>query len=189
MKYRISSLPLEQHFSYLELKLMKISFKLLVSIFCVLVLSTQAYAEGELKVGAVKVLQVLEKSPQYVIAGKAIDKEFEPRGKVLIAEQKKIKDLADKLNKDRAIMSESEITKLERDILAKRRDNKRNQDEYREDLNFRRNEELAKIQKVIFEAIQQVSKDNNYDLVLSEGVIYASPKTDMTELVVEHLNK
>ncbi len=168
---------------------MKLFFKFLISVFCVLVFTSQSYAEGALKIGAVKVVQVLEQSPQYQEAGKLLDKEFEARGKVLIGEQKNIKDLEEKLGKDRAIMSESEISKLERDILAKRRDYKRNQDEFREDINFRRNEELAKIQKVIFEAIQKVAKDNNYDVVLSEGVIYASSKADMTALVIEHLKK
>ncbi len=168
---------------------MKKSYKLLISIFVILAFSLNANAEGVPKIGAVQVLKVLEKSPQYKVADGALNKEFEPRSKILIAEQKKIKDLEDKLAKDSAIMSESEISKMERNILEKRRDYKRNQDEFREDLNFRRNEELAKIQKLIFEAIQKVSKANNYDLVLSEGVIYASSKTDMTELVIEHLNK
>jgi len=166
---------------------MKILFKILTLALCSFIFSSNAYAEGALKIGAVQVLKVLEQSPQYQAAGKRIDKEFEPRGKVLIAEQKKIKDLEDKLNKDSAIMSESEISKLEREIVAKRRDYKRDQDEYREDLNFRRNEELAKIQKAIFEAIQKVAKDNNYDVVLSEGVIYASSKADMTQLVIDSL--
>jgi outer membrane protein len=168
---------------------MKILFKLLISIFVVMFYSSQSFAEDAAKVGAVQVLKVLEQSPQYAVAGKALDKEFEPRSKVLIAEQKKIKDLEDKLGKDRAIMSESEASKLERNILEKRRDYKRSQDEFREDINFRRKEELAKIQKVIFEAIQKVAKANNYDVVLSEGVIYASSKADMTELVIEYLKK
>jgi len=168
---------------------MKILFKLLTVTLFALSLSFQSYAEGAPKIGAVQVLKVLEKSPQYAAAAKSIDKEFEPRGKVLIAEQKKIKVLEDRLGKDRAIMSEAEIIKLEREILEKRRDYKRGQDEYREDLNFRRNEELAKIQKIIFEAIQKVAKENNYDVVLSEGVIYASSKVDMTELVIKSLQK
>jgi outer membrane protein len=153
------------------------------------VYSSQLYAEEGLKIGAVQVLKVLEQSPQYQAAGKALDKEFEPRSKTLIAEQKKIKDLEDKLSKDRAIMSEAEVSKTERDILNKRRDYKRSQDEFREDINFRRNEELAKIQKVIFEAVQKVSKDNGYDIVLSEGVVYASSKADMTQLVIDALKK
>ena len=86
-------------------------------------------------------------------------------------------------------MSEQERTKLERDIVSKRRDLKRKQDEFREDLNYRRNEEMVKIQKQIIQSIQQVAKDNQYDLVLSEGVLYASPKIDMSELVIEYLKK
>jgi outer membrane protein len=166
---------------------MKIFFKFLISVLCVLAFTSQSYAESALKIGAVKVVRVLEQSPQYQEAGKLLDKEFEARGKVLIGAQKNIKALEEKLGKDRAIMSESEISKLERDILAKRRDYKRDQDEFREDINFRRNEELKKIQKVIFETIQKVAKENNYDVVLSEGVIYASSKADMTELVIESL--
>lgn len=56
-------------------------------------------------------------------------------------------------------------------------------------MNYRRNEEMVKIQKQIIESIQQVAEDNKYDLVLSEGVLYASPKVDMTGLVIEYLKK
>lgn len=168
---------------------MKISYKFLISISFVFLFTSYASAEGSVKIGAVQILKVLEQSPQYQAAGKALDKEFEPRSKKLIAEQKKIKALEDKLSKDRAIMSETEISKMERDILNNRRDLKRSQDEFREDINFRRNEELAKIQKLVFETVQKVSKDNGYDIVLSEGVIYASSKADMTQLVIDALNK
>ena len=118
-----------------------------------------------------------------------IEEEFTSRDKQLISEQKSIKELEDKFNKDKAILSEQERTKLERDIISNRRDLKRKQDEFREDLTYRRNEEMGKIQKQIIQAIQQVAKDNKYDLVLSEGVLYASPKIDMSRLVIEHLKK
>jgi len=86
-------------------------------------------------------------------------------------------------------MSESERKKLQRDYINKKRDLKRSQDEFREDFNFRRNEEFAKIQKNILEAIQKVAKENNYDVVLSEGVLYASPEADMSSLVIDYLKK
>ena len=168
---------------------MKTLFKILTTTSLALSISSYAFAEESIKIGAVQILKVLEQSPQYQAAGQALDKEFEPRSKTLIAEQKKIKNLEDKLSKDRAIMSEAEVSKMERDILNKRRDLKRSQDEFREDINFRRNEELAKIQKLVFEAVQKVSKDNGYDIVLSEGVVYASKKADMTQLVIDALNK
>jgi len=153
-------------------------------LFC---LSISAVKAEEFKIGAVNALRVLEQSPQADAAKKKIEKEFAPRDRELVAEQKKMKEMEDRLSKDGAIMSESERRNLERDIISKKRDLKRSQDEFREDLNFRRNEEFAKIQKDIVESIQEVAKENGYDLVLGEGVIFASPRADMSSLVIERL--
>jgi len=141
------------------------------------------------KLGAVNAIRVLEESPQAEQARTTIEKEFSPRDKQLVATQKDLKAMEDKLNKDSAIMSEAERSKLERDIINKKRDLKRDQDEFREDFNLRRNEEFSKIQKDIVDAIQQVAKDNNYDIVLSDGVLFASPKVDISNLVIEYLKK
>ena len=81
------------------------------------------------------------------------------------------------------------VAKLERDIINERRDLKRNQDEFREDLTFRRNEEIAKIQKDIVDAINKIAQDNGFDMILNEGVIYASPKVDISQLVIDQLIK
>jgi outer membrane protein len=152
-------------------------------------LSFQSVSAEDYKLGAVNALKVLEQSPQAETARQAIEREFAPRDKELVAKQKQLKALEDKFAKDGAIMSESERSKLERDIINQKRDLKREQDEFREDFNFRRNEEFAKIQKDILNAIQKVAKENNYDVVLSDGVIYASPKVDISDLVIEYLKK
>ncbi len=149
--------------------------------------ATPAAAAEGMKIGAVNALRVLEQSPQADAAKKKIEREFAPRDRELVAEQKKLKELEDRLSKDGAIMSESERRNLERDIISKKRDLKRSQDEFREDLNFRRNEEFSKIQKDIVESIQEVAKEKGYDIVLGEGVIYASPQADMSSLVIEKL--
>ena len=155
----------------------------------VIVLSAPAAYAESYKLGAVNAIRLFEQSPQADAARKLIEREFAPRDKQLIAQQKQLKALEDRLGKDGAIMSEQERSKLERDIINKKRDLKRGQDEFQEDLNFRRNEELAKIQKDIIEAIQQVAKDNKFDMILSEGVIYANPRVDINDLVLEYLKK
>ena len=146
-------------------------------------------AAEDYKLGAVNAIRILEASPQAERARTSIEKEFSPRDKQLVAAQKDLKAMEDKLGKDGAILSESERSRLERDIINKKRDLKRDQDEFREDFNLRRNEEFAKIQRDILDAIQKVAKDNNYDVVLSEGVLYASPKVDISTLVIEYLKK
>jgi len=168
---------------------MKILFNLFLMSTLIFLFVFKVSAEETYKIGAVNAIRVLEKSPQADIARKMIEDEFSPRDKELIAEQKSIKELEDKFRNDRAILSEQESVKLERDIISKKRDLKRKQDEFREDLNYRRNEEMVKIQKQIIQSIQKVAKDNEYDLVLSEGVLYASPKIDMSGLIIDYLKK
>jgi outer membrane protein len=84
-------------------------------------------------------------------------------------------------------MSESERTKLERKILSKRRDMKRTQDEFRDDLNIRRNEVLAKLQKDMYQAVVTLAKEQKFDLILSQGVVYSSDKVDITDSVLKKL--
>jgi len=149
---------------------------------------TNAYAD-DYKIGVVNAIRILEQSPQAEKMRKQIEKEFAPRDRDLVASQKKLKELEDRLRKDAAIMSETERKKLERDIVNQRRDLKRSQDEFREDLTFRRNEEIAKIQKEIVDAINNVAKASAYDIVLNEGVIFASGKVDISQKVIDHLKQ
>ncbi|MEX0951523.1 MAG: OmpH family outer membrane protein [Gammaproteobacteria bacterium] len=143
----------------------------------------------DIKIAAVNAIRILENSPQAEVAHGKIEKEFAPRERQLVEEQKRLKSLEDRMLKDGAIMSESERANLEREILSMRRDLRRKQEEYREDLNFRRNEEFTQIQKSILEAIQNVAKEMGYDLVIGEGVIYASDKVDISDRVIEHLKR
>ena len=165
---------------------MKTTRNFLISILLV-ALTSPLVAAQDIKIGAVNALRILEQSPQAEAAKQKIEKEFAPRDRQLVAKQKKVKGLEDKLAKDAAIMSESERKKLERDIVAEKRELRRQQDEFREDLNFRRNEEFAKIQKDILQTINEIAKSNGYDVILGEGVIFASPKVDLSNQVIEKL--
>ena len=38
-------------------------------------------------------------------------------------------------------------------------------------------------------AIQKIAKENNYDVILGEGVVFASPKVDISGMVIDYLKK
>jgi len=142
------------------------------------------------KIGVVDEVKVLETAPQAEIARRVIDKEFSPRDKDLVKMQKALKSMEAQLETDGSVMSAEAKRKLERDIRAQKRDLKRVGDEFREDLNFRRNEELTKLQRVIFQAIQDVAKGNGYDIVVGEGVVlYAGKRVDLTDKVLVYLKQ
>jgi outer membrane protein len=149
---------------------------------------TQVQA-AELKVGFVNAARVLEEAPQAEAARAKLEQEFSPRDKKLLSEQKEVRNLEDKLARDGAIMSESERRKLERDIIARKRDLKRSQEEFREDLNIRRNESFDKLRRRVFEVIVDIAKTQKYDLIVSDGVVYAADRIDITSKVIEHLKQ
>ena len=161
--------------------------KILLSLSLGLLLTAGVQAE-DLKVGFVNVPRVLEKAPQAEAAKKDLEREFSPRDKRLVAEQKELKALEEKIARDAAVMSEAEMRKLEKSFLSKKREARRSQEEFRDDFNMRRNDELSKLQKGIFEAIRAIAKEENFDLLLTDGVVYASDKIDITAKVQKRLN-
>ena len=146
-------------------------------------------AAADVSVVFVNSSRVVEQAPQAKSARATIEKEFAPRKDELVAAQKKLKSLQERLQRDGAVMSEAERRKLEREVVTQQRELKRSQDAFREDLNLRRNEEFGKLQRQAAEAISAIAKESGYDLVLEAGVVYASDKVDITEQVVARLRQ
>jgi len=143
---------------------------------------------ADLKIGFVNIPAVLEKAPQAEKAKKRLEQQFSPRDKQLVSQQKEIQSMEERMNRDASVMSASEKSNLEKDILNKKRDAKRAQQEFSEDFNVRRNEELGKLQQRIVEAIRQIAKDQDFDLLLTDGVIYSNEEIDITEQVQKKLS-
>lgn len=144
---------------------------------------------AELKVGFVNPIMVMGKAPQMVAARNKLEQEFGPRQKALEAEQASLQKREAKLARDGDVMSHAEQQKLQREVLSQRRELKRKEDEFREDLNIRRNDELGKLEKQIRDVILTLAKEQHYDLIVSDGVLYASDRVDITNQVLKLLRE
>ena len=144
-------------------------------------------ASAEVKVGFVNVAKVLELAPQAEAARNRIEKEFAPKDRELLEQQKDVRGLEDRLVKNAAVLSESERQRNENEIRATKRELRRAQDEFREDLNLRRSQELSKLQQKVTEVIQALAKAEQYDLIVSDGVIFAGSRVDITDKILERL--
>jgi len=143
--------------------------------------------QADTKVGVVNTVRLMEEAPQAKAAQNKIETEFAPREQELLALQKSIRKLEDRLTRDGAVMSEKESSKLEREILSKRRELKRTQDEFRDDLNIRKNEVLSKLQRQMYESTVALAKEQKFDIILGQGVVYSSDSVDVTNLVLDKL--
>lgn len=157
-------------------------------IYCLTFVPLMAGA-AEQKIGYVSVVKVIEEAPQGDAARKKLEAAFGPRDKELIASRKKIRKLEAELEKNSSELSDSQRRQKERQLISLRRRLKQAAQEFREDYNLRRNEELAILQKIVYKAIVEIAKEDDYDLILQEGAIYASDKIDITEKVLEKLKK
>ena len=157
-------------------------------VLAALVFSAQSNA-ADLKIGYVQVDKILQEAPQTAESSKKLEKEFAPRSQELERMQKQIKDIETALDKDALTMSETDRKNKERDASNLKIDFQRKQRELREDINLRKNEELAALQDRINKAVTSVSEAEGYDLVVYGGVAYANKKIDITDKVLKSLGK
>jgi outer membrane protein len=143
---------------------------------------------ADLKIGFVNTAKILTEAPQAEDANRRLQREFAPREKGLADAQKSLRGLEQRLTRDGETMSETQRRNLERDIIAQRRELKRSSDEFREDVNLRRNEELGKFQREVIEVINRLAKEQNFDLILNDAAaIYAGDQIDITSQVLSRL--
>ncbi|MBZ4194386.1 MAG: OmpH family outer membrane protein [Candidatus Contendobacter sp.] len=148
---------------------------------------TQTQA-ADVKIGFVSIAKILNSAPQAESASKRLEQEFAPRKKGLDEAQKSLRKIEEKLAKDGAVMSESQRRNMENDFRNQARELKRSGDEFREDFNLRRNEELGKFQKQVLDVINSVAKEDGFDLVVNDSAtLYASPQVDVTDKVLKRL--
>jgi outer membrane protein len=148
--------------------------------------STGAAQSGELKIGFVDHERVLREAAPAVKAQKKIEQEFSKRDQELQRLSKQLKETQDTLEKGGAAQGDADRKNREREFADLNREFQRKQREFREDLNQRRNEELASVLERENRAIVQIADAEKFDLVLQEAV-YRSPRIDITDKVIKAL--
>ena len=156
----------------------------LLSVFFV-VSVTQVLA-ADFRIGVVDTERILRESVPALKAEKKIEKEFAARDQEIKNISQKIKEIQTHIDKEAVTMPDAERRNKERELDNLNVSLQRQQREFREDLNLRKNEELVVVLGLANKAIQQIAESEKYDLVLQEAV-YRNPKIDITEKVINFL--
>jgi outer membrane protein len=159
-----------------------------VRTICVLLLGFALCVSAEaqqLRIGYVDMKEVLDKAPQ-VLAGRAkLDQEFRARNDAIEMDEMRADAL--ELRLQQADMNPDNRTQIERDLRELRRNVTRRKEDLRDELSFRRTEEVQKLEDQINQAVQAIARDAGYDLILSSPVVYADPSLDITQLILDQL--
>ena len=132
--------------------------------------------------------RVMRESGPAKAAEAKIEQEFSKRGKELQDMSARLKSMAEKLDKDAPVITESERIKRQRELTDLDQDFKRKQRIFNEDLNQRKNEEIAALVDRAVKAVKQIAEAEKYDIVLQDAV-YFNPRVDITDKVLKALSK
>lgn len=149
-------------------------------------LGSAAVEAADLKIGFIDAERVNRESAPAERASKQLEKEFAPRAQELQRREGQMKTLQGQLEKEAMTMSESERRAKEQELARMSLDFQRMQREYREDLNLRRNQELAALFERANRVIKQIAESEKFDLILQEAV-YRNPRIDITDKVLKAL--
>ncbi len=141
-------------------------------------------AAQDMKIGVVSLPALIERAPQTKATMDALQEEFAPRQRELVAKQKEYEELAAKAQKDFAVMGETERRNAEKDLRDLQREVTRLQNELREDLNLRQNEEYGLLQRAMLKEVQDYAQQEGYDLIVGDGVLYVNNTVNITEEVL-----
>src|SRR3954452_24143111 len=139
------------------------------------------------KFGFVNTERILRDATPAQRAQKKIEAEFQKRDQELAKMAEQLKRLQDELDKNSVTMSEAQRRNKEREFGDMNRDFQRKQREFREDLNQRRNEELAQVVEQANRVIRQIAEQEKYDIIFQDAV-FASPRIDITDKVIKSLD-
>ena len=153
----------------------------------ILFLITFTINAEELKIGIVDVNKILKDAPQTLSANKKLEKEFSARTEKLKAKISSLQADEKKYQKESLTMSDDQRDKADKSLQQRRIDIQRNERELREDMDLRRREEIGDLQEKINITIDKIAADEKYDLILYNGIAFASKKVDITEQIIEAL--
>jgi outer membrane protein len=143
----------------------------------------------DLRIGYVNPGRVSDEAPQADAARERLQREFAPRDEQIVAMQETLRALEDRLAEQRMTLDAEAEQELQREIVTRRRQIQRQQEAFREDFNMRRNEALGDLQQRILRVVESFAAEQGYDLVVSDGVVFASDAVNITDRIIERLQR
>lgn len=163
--------------------------RILGALLLAAVIATPATALAANKIGVVKLNRLFEEAPQALALQRSLTEEFAPRERDIRAKREELVVIEERLQQGEGFLSEDERRRLEQTFRDGQRDLQRSQNEFVEDLNLRRNERLGDLQRVFISEIQAYGTSQDYDLILVDGIVHASDKIDITQQILQVLQR
>jgi len=141
------------------------------------------------RIGFVDIPYLIDRAPQALEAEQRLETEFAPRQREIEIQRAELAEITAMMSDATLELSEAEYAQLDRESRSLERRIKRNEQDFREELNIQKNREFKDVRILVLEAIAAFGEQQDYDLIVSDGVLYANKRIDVTELILDSLMK
>lgn len=147
-----------------------------------------ASAANTAKIGIVDLSKVITQAKEGNQIKAKLAKEFEPRKNSLMSFQNSIKADIEKLQRDDAIMTDTQKSELQQKIMADRKSFESQGQAYQKELNAAHNKAMQVFFEKVKKVVDVIAKADKYDFILQkEGVFFSANNNDITEKVIAKL--
>ncbi|HBG30331.1 MAG TPA: hypothetical protein DDW98_06850 [Gammaproteobacteria bacterium] len=153
----------------------------------VILLGLTSLAHAEMKVGVIDLAQLLREAPQARALRESLEADLEQRKRMLAREETAFTQKQEDFDRNVQTLSPERREQMERELLAAQRELIRKRRQFEEELQARRMEGLREIDRNVSRVIRDLAEREGFDLILSEGVLYASQRMDITARVIQEL--
>ena len=157
------------------------------TILCLFALLSQTAFAADIKIGFVDIPYLIDEAPQAQAASIRLEREFAPRQERIKEQKDELEQL--RLEHDDQTLNAAERAVVEREHRKTERRMKRDEQEFREELNIQKNQEFKQVRVYVLDAIATFAKKYNYDMIISDGVLFANKTVDVTDAVLLELQQ
>jgi len=161
---------------------------LFVLVALVVGIQSSVTSAQQLKIGVYDHRKVLESLPSVQQEFKKLASEFEPKEKDISDKQKNLIKLKEDIEKNAPVMSAADLQSKQLEFESKRRELQLLGEDTERVFSVRRNEIAREIQASLDSEVKKLAQEQSYDLIIRSGVVFASPKVDITEEILKRMS-
>jgi outer membrane protein len=158
-------------------------------LYATLLAGSASLAHAEIKIGVVDIQRLAAESPQAKAANDALQTEFSARYQELLKQEEALQARQDRLTKDAPTMTELQRSAADKELRDGVRDLQTRRSAFQDDLDARKQDENNKISRVLQEEVAAYAKAQSFDLILADGVLFATGALDVTNAILQSLHK
>ncbi len=164
------------------------SIRLILAASCLLAAhAAQAQEAFPTRIGFVNAERLFSEAEASKTAQNKLKNEFSGRERQLAAQANTLQKAIEQFEREAPKMTEAQREAKQQQLMAQDDEFQRKRQEFQEDLNNRRNDELQRFIQKANKAIEQTARQEQYDVIIQEAA-YINSRIDITDKVLRALN-